>query len=83
MLGSTQADPIWILSISRQRQAELIAEVRHDELVQAAERYCSARVVPHTNMWWARFGRLAGLASSTLRQSLRLAPFTQPAAHGG
>lgn len=67
MLGSTQTDPIWILTITQQRHAELLADVRHDELVHAALQYCAARTVCQDNVSRGRLGRLAGHLSATLR----------------
>jgi hypothetical protein len=47
---ASQSDPIWMLSISQQRQAELIADVRKDELAQAAREYAAARTAQTQRM---------------------------------
>ncbi len=70
MLGS-QNDPIGIVSISQQRHADLIADVRHDQLVQAALRYRANRTLPREDASRGRFGRLL-LAGSAIGLSLGL-----------
>lgn len=77
MLGS-HSDPILILSISHQRHADLIANVRHDELVQAARQSRPARTIRPENLSRGRFGRIAALW-----QTLRVAPFAQTSVYGG
>ena len=81
MLGY-QADPIWILSISQQRHADQIADVRHDELVHAAKQYCAARSGRHANVSRSRFERIAALIPAILRQHPRLAFFAPTLVHG-
>jgi hypothetical protein len=78
MLGSTQTDPIWLLSIAQQRQAELIADVRNDAVVPAARDYRAVRIVPTQNVSRGRLGRLAALVSA----GLRISPFAPTTAHG-
>jgi hypothetical protein len=77
MLGS-HTDPILILSISHQRHADLIANVRHDELVQAARRSRPARTPRPENLSRGRFGRI-----TALWQTLRLAPFAHTLVYRG
>ncbi len=78
-----QTDPIGILSLSQQRHAALIADVRHDQLVQAALRSYAAHAVRPENVSQGRFGRIAGPVSARLQQSLGLAPFASAPVHGG
>jgi hypothetical protein len=78
MLGSTQTDPIWMLSIAQQRQAELIADVRNDQVVQAALEYRAMRTIRPENVSRGRLGRLAAVVSA----SLRISPFAPTTAHG-
>jgi hypothetical protein len=82
MFGS-QTDAAWIPSISQQRQADLIADVRHDKRVKAALGYCADRTLRHTDLSRGHFGRIGTLVSATLRQSLRVAPFGPTPVHGG
>lgn len=78
MLGS-QSDPILVLSISQQRHADLIADVRHDRLVRAALRYAAARTLPPQEMTRGRLARIGALASA----ALHLAPMTPTPVQGG
>jgi dihydroorotase len=45
MLG-LQFDPVLALSLSRQRHADLLAEVQHEEVVRAARHYAASAAQP-------------------------------------
>jgi hypothetical protein len=79
---STQTDPIGLLAMTQQHHADLLAEVRHDQLVDAAVQYCAARTVRPENMSRGRFAPIAAVVSGTLGRRLRLASFAQPAGRG-
>lgn len=82
-MPGSQTDPIEILRSSQQRHADLIADARHDELVDAALQYRAARSVRPEKVRGSRLVRMAALVSATLRQSLRLAPVAPAAVRGG